>query len=94
MKRLFGERLEMMRFIIIVWTLFLMTNMSSVFAAKSEAQQESLEDIIKKANAAGDTANVGELGNKPERLEWLRNNGFGMFLHWGVDSQLGYLGGC
>ena len=53
------------------------------------AQGQSLEEIIEKANAAGDTGNVGELGNKPERLEWLRDNGFGMFLHWGVDAQLG-----
>jgi len=27
--------------------------------------------------------------NKPERLEWFRDLGFGMFIHWGVDSQLG-----
>ena len=89
MERLFGEGLEMMRWIIIGGTLLVMTTMSSVLAAQNEAQQESLEDVIKKANAAGDTANVGELGNKPERLEWLRDNGFGMFLHWGVDCQLG-----
>ncbi len=27
--------------------------------------------------------------NKPERLEWFRDLGFGMFIHWSVDSQLG-----
>lgn len=27
--------------------------------------------------------------NKPERQEWLRDLGFGIFVHWGVDSQLG-----
>ncbi len=27
--------------------------------------------------------------NKPEREEWLRDLGFGMFLHWSLDSQLG-----
>ena len=27
--------------------------------------------------------------NKPERQEWLRNLGFGMFIHWSLDSQLG-----
>jgi alpha-L-fucosidase len=27
--------------------------------------------------------------NKPERLEWLQDAGFGMFIHWSVDSQLG-----
>jgi alpha-L-fucosidase len=27
--------------------------------------------------------------NKPERLEWFRDQGFGMFIHWSLDSQLG-----
>ncbi len=27
--------------------------------------------------------------NKPERLEWLQDAGFGMFIHWSVDSQIG-----
>lgn len=27
--------------------------------------------------------------NLPERLEWFRDQGFGMFIHWSVDSQLG-----
>lgn len=27
--------------------------------------------------------------NKPERLEWFRDPGFGLFIHWSVDSQLG-----
>ncbi|MDP4283771.1 MAG: alpha-L-fucosidase [Bacteroidota bacterium] len=27
--------------------------------------------------------------NKPERQEWLRDKGFGMFIHLGFDSQLG-----
>lgn len=27
--------------------------------------------------------------NKPEREEWLRDQGFGMFIHWSLDSQLG-----
>ncbi len=29
------------------------------------------------------------LDNKPERLEWLQDAGFGMFIHWSMDSQLG-----
>lgn len=28
-------------------------------------------------------------GNKQERLEWFRNLGFGMFIHWNVDGTLG-----
>ena len=27
--------------------------------------------------------------NRPERVEWFRDAGFGMFIHWSVDSQLG-----
>jgi len=27
--------------------------------------------------------------NKPERLEWFRDLGFGLFIHWSVDGQLG-----
>jgi alpha-L-fucosidase len=29
------------------------------------------------------------LTNNPERLEWFRDQGFGLFIHWSVDSQLG-----
>src|SRR3954469_15768420 len=29
------------------------------------------------------------LDNKPDRLEWLRDQGFGMFIHWSFDGQLG-----
>jgi alpha-L-fucosidase len=28
-------------------------------------------------------------GNRPERLEWFRDLGFGLFIHWSLDSQLG-----
>ena len=34
-------------------------------------------------------ASDGRLMNKPERLEWLQDAGFGMFVHWSVDGQLG-----
>ncbi|MBQ4050617.1 MAG: alpha-L-fucosidase [Oscillospiraceae bacterium] len=30
-----------------------------------------------------------ESRNRPEKLEWLRDAGFGMFIHWSLDSQLG-----
>ncbi len=29
------------------------------------------------------------LGNKPERVEWFGRLGFGLFIHWSVDSQIG-----
>ena len=40
------------------------------------------------AQIAGD-AKSSYNRNKPERQEWLRNLGFGMFIHWSMDSQLG-----
>ena len=27
--------------------------------------------------------------NRPERIEWFRDQGFGLFIHWSVDSQTG-----
>lgn len=27
--------------------------------------------------------------NRPERVEWFRDQGFGLFIHWSVDSRLG-----
>src|ERR1700676_5293846 len=27
--------------------------------------------------------------NMPERVEWIRDQGFGLFIHWSVDSQTG-----
>lgn len=42
--------------------------------------------------AAGQVADVNEqtsVGNKPERVEWFGGLGFGLFVHWSVDSQLG-----
>jgi alpha-L-fucosidase len=27
--------------------------------------------------------------NRPERVEWFRDAGFGLFIHWSVDSQIG-----
>ena len=29
------------------------------------------------------------LGSKPERLEWFKDLGVGMFVHWNIDAQLG-----
>lgn len=30
-----------------------------------------------------------KLRNRPERIEWFRDAGFGLFIHWSLDSQLG-----
>src|ERR1700761_5570817 len=51
----------------------------------------SLEFLLLAVHApAADDPNpeVGSL-NKAERLEWFRDQGFGLFIHWSVDSQLG-----
>jgi alpha-L-fucosidase len=34
-------------------------------------------------------AQIGANHNKPAREEWLKDAGFGMFIHWNVDTQLG-----
>lgn len=44
--------------------------------------------LLAAAAAAQNDPSVGSL-NKPERLEWFRDLGFGMFIHWSVDSQTG-----
>ena len=38
------------------------------------------------ASATTDAAEPA--GNRPERLEWFRDLGFGLFIHWGLDSQV------
>ncbi len=35
------------------------------------------------------TVTHAKLDNRPERLEWLQDAGFGMFIHWSHDSQIG-----
>jgi alpha-L-fucosidase len=44
--------------------------------------------FVATCSAAVDDPEVGSL-NKQERLEWFRDQGFGLFIHWSVDSQLG-----
>ena len=39
-------------------------------------------------DAAVQDPTAGSL-NQPARLEWFRDQGFGLFIHWNVDSQLG-----
>jgi alpha-L-fucosidase len=35
------------------------------------------------------TSMAQQTGNKPEREQWFMDAGFGMFIHWSMDSQLG-----
>src|SRR6201994_1162915 len=45
-------------------------------------------NLLHLRSSAADDPEIGSL-NKPERLEWFRDQGFGLFIHWSVDSQLG-----
>jgi alpha-L-fucosidase len=45
-------------------------------------------NLLVPRSTAADDPEVGSL-NSPERLEWFRDQGFGLFIHWSVDSQLG-----
>lgn len=42
----------------------------------------------RRAHAQKDDPEFSPL-NKQERLEWFRDQGFGLFIHWSLDSQLG-----
>src|SRR5215469_4345816 len=37
----------------------------------------------------GENADFTSSLNKADRVEWFRDQGFGLFIHWSVDSQLG-----
>lgn len=39
--------------------------------------------------SAATSEGVSPAGNKPDRLEWFRDQGLGLFIHWSADSQLG-----
>jgi alpha-L-fucosidase len=43
---------------------------------------------LAQAQAPTGPANGG-VGNRADRLEWFRDQGFGLFIHWSLDSQLG-----
>ncbi len=38
---------------------------------------------------AGENTDFNSSLNKTDRTEWFRDQGFGLFIHWSVDSQLG-----
>src|SRR6516165_768339 len=37
----------------------------------------------------GENTDYSSSLNKADRVEWFRDQGFGLFIHWSVDSQLG-----
>jgi len=50
-------------------------------------QQRILIPIVLAASIMAPAA--AQTGNRADRLEWFRDAGFGLFIHWGVDVQLG-----
>jgi len=54
---------------------------------KTERDETNVEDI--ETAMSMDDKPEKSMGNKPERLEWFRSLGVGMFIHWSMDSQLG-----
>ncbi len=44
--------------------------------------------LIALAVAAPAASPADPPGNQPERLEWFRDLGFGLFIHWSLDSQV------
>lgn len=48
-----------------------------------------LSQMVLQAQIAESTESSNINFNKPERLEWFRELGFGMFIHFSFDSQLG-----
>jgi alpha-L-fucosidase len=48
----------------------------------------SVAFTLRRAHAQKEDPEFSSL-NKQERLEWFRDQGFGLFIHWSLDSQLG-----
>lgn len=56
------------------------------------AAQKPKIAAVDEAATMDNTLNNGDFhasGNSPEKLEWLRDAGLGLFLHWSLDVQLG-----
>jgi alpha-L-fucosidase len=48
-----------------------------------------LATIVAILLTASSSMTIASAQNRPERLEWFRDLGFGMFIHWNVDGTLG-----
>ncbi|MGH9313239.1 MAG: hypothetical protein ACRD1S_08580, partial [Vicinamibacterales bacterium] len=55
---------------------------------RAAAVWTSVVMVIATSAAVGRPA-AQSVGNRAARLEWFRDLGFGMFIHWSVDSQIG-----
>lgn len=59
---------------------FGVTALTAVTALPSHAQGKAI---------AGENTDFTSSLNHADRVEWFRDQGFGLFIHWSVDSQLG-----
>lgn len=64
-----------------------MLNVHSHLLPEMKPEQKASADEIRMAENMFEKA--FETRNQPEKLEWLRDAGMGLFIHWSVDSQLG-----
>lgn len=60
--------------------IFLVAAFCGVAALQAAAQGKPI---------AGENADFSSSLNKADRVEWFRDQGFGLFIHWSMDSQLG-----
>jgi len=66
-----------------------LSSVQTSLSAKNAPEGKSQGDAaFKNVDQSIEVLDTG-LDNKPSRLEWLQDNGFGMFMHWGLDAQLG-----
>ena len=58
---------------------------------KTDQKEEDIESDVEDIESLMSFTNTpeGKIGNMPERLEWFRSLGLGLFVHWSMDSQLG-----
>ena len=49
----------------------------------------SMQALAQGKPIAGENTDFNSSRNKTDRTEWFRDQGFGLFIHWSVDSQLG-----
>lgn len=75
--------------LLFVFLILCLINTQTGLAAAPKTADVLEGDVINQVNQSLEVTKIGELNNKPHRLEWLQDNGFGMFIHWGVDAQLG-----
>src|ERR1051325_7137844 len=67
---------------VLLLTLFLAT--PKLFSAEKESEGLKTEVVYR-----GLETKSGKPGNDPTRIEWVKDQGLGLFIHWSVDCPLG-----